>query len=118
MAFTGDKNDLCWSGREIFVGKVDSELSLKDDQNPKKWRERGALSPGPEASQGTVPVGQEWQAQPPPGGDEGTYMGGRDERVGVRLRGAVAPRNQLQPMSASQEMGLWLPDVEKNLNNL
>lgn len=42
-------------------------------------RERGALSPGPEASQRTVPVGQEQPVQPPPGGDEGTHSEGSDE---------------------------------------
>lgn len=95
MAFTGDKNDLCWGGREIFVGRVDSELSLEDDQNPEKWRERGVLSP----------LGLKLLRAQCPWGRSGRYshlqgvMGGHTGQGGVR--GRVSDLGVLRPPETS-----------------
>lgn len=115
MVFTGDKNDLCWDGREIFVGKVDSELSLKDDQNPEKWRERGALSLGLKLLRAQFLWGRSGRHNHLQG-----VMRGHIWEGGVRGRvsdlGVLRPPEtsehmfcrtdtQLQPVSASQETG-------------
>lgn len=76
-----------WLGgvQEIFRDKFGSELSLKDDYEPEKWKwrgertspleeERGKLRLRP--SQSTVPMAD----SPPPGTERGTHVRGRAER--------------------------------------